>query len=133
MEKCDIDFKIITENFSLYKLDDGSLLKAKIVLVRLIREKEDPDGNPLFGFIATNVLGVIPPKEPDMDILKKQDEDVGFKIEREEWNEYKVDDTIKVMIKPVLVQVMRTGNLDPRGDPIYNVNIQPIMRINKGK
>lgn len=131
MVKEELNFDVIKENWSYYYLKDGSVLKVKIIVVRLFTEGTDPKGNPVLGFIATNVMGVIPSKDLINNKSIPADDDVEFEIQKEEWNEYKLDDGTKIAMKPAIAQVMRKSTLDPKGEPIYNANIQPIIKLNK--
>ena len=60
-EGVEIDFESIREDWSVYKLKDGTTLKVKLVLVRVIRTKDsyDPIGNPIYAIMSTNVVRAV--------------------------------------------------------------------------
>ncbi len=44
-----IDFKVIHENWSEYKLEDESILKARFILIKILDERGyDEHGNPIY-------------------------------------------------------------------------------------
>jgi hypothetical protein len=47
----------------------------------------------------------------------------------EKWSEYKLEDGTTIRIKQVLMEVVRTGEHDPEGNPMYAVKAQPILSI----
>jgi hypothetical protein len=132
MEPEEINFEVIKEVWNEYNLEDNSILKVKIVLIRVLKEITDQKGNPRFGFLTSNVIGVIPSK----DILGSTElspiEDMKFdKIKDIEWNEYKIDKDKLLMIQPIISEVNRTNKRDPRRDPIYVANVQSSIKIKK--
>ena len=60
-EGVEIDFESLKEDWSIYKLKDGTTLKVKLVLVRVIRTKGsyDPIGNPIYAIMSTNVVRAV--------------------------------------------------------------------------
>jgi len=60
-EGVEVDFESIREDWSVYKLKDGTTLKVKLVLVRVIRTKDsyDPLGNPAYAIMSTNVVRAV--------------------------------------------------------------------------
>jgi hypothetical protein len=125
----ELDFKEVKENWNRYALSDGATLKLKIVLVKVIQEEMDSRGNQSLGFQATNVVGVTPSDEMIWDKSLDKDENIGSEVIDEEWNEYHIDKGVTVMLKPFVSQVIRTGDLDPKGIPIYLVQAQPLIKL----
>jgi len=133
-----IDFKVIKEDWNLYKLNDGTLLKTKYVLIKVRREGPDELGSPSYGLNSSNVIGIISPKKllgpPSPAVSPKElpsfivEDDVEFKAIKEDWNQYALDDGTILSIKLVLVKVARTSKFDSGGDPLYLVNTQPIVK-----
>lgn len=59
-----LEFKSKVEDWNVYKLDDGSILKIKLILTKVIRtKKHNPDGSPIYFTVASNVLSVNSPKK----------------------------------------------------------------------
>ncbi len=60
----EIAFSRISEDFNLYQLNDGNILKMKLVVLRVIKypDKIDDLGMPNYTIKSQNVLYVIPPE-----------------------------------------------------------------------
>lgn len=54
---------------------------------------------------------------------------VGFKPLAEEWNYYSIDDGYVLGVKVVLTKVLKTGQTDPSGAPIYVIQHQPAIQV----
>jgi hypothetical protein len=62
-----VDVETSTETWSTYKLEDGTVLKMKVVLLEVVRlDEHDATGNPVYQFAAHQIIGVTAP-----DDLKK--------------------------------------------------------------
>lgn len=61
LEGEEVDFENEKEVWNIYKLVDGSTLKVKLVLVNVVRSKDNYDslGNPLYGITSQNIVKVI--------------------------------------------------------------------------
>jgi hypothetical protein len=123
----DIDFDVKNEDWSVYELEDGTILKIKIVLMRIIQDT-DASGNPIGGTLLNTIIASIPAK--DLRGCKKIEPkfDLKYTVIKETWNEYDVKDGSILRIKPTLAQIDRTDKVDPRGEPLYAVNMQPFMK-----
>ena len=134
-----IDFEAVKEPWNIYKLEDETILKTRLVLISVVMEGLDEFGNPRYGANSDSVIGVIVPDsllgEPShkrytvkerMDALEKE---MAFEPIQEEWNEYKLKDGTTMKMKLVLVKVARTSLRDERGQPLYLVNTQPLVDI----
>ena len=56
-------------------------------------------------------------------------EDMEFKPAREDWNEYQVEDGYSVRIKLVVSSILKTGDRDPQGNPVYIVQSTKIVKV----
>jgi len=58
----ELDYKVIKEDWNVYELEDGSIIKVKLVASNVVklRDKFDSDGNPLYLLKSTNVMTVEP-------------------------------------------------------------------------
>jgi hypothetical protein len=55
---------------------------------------------------------------------------VDFETQKEDWNEYKLEDGTILRFKTVVSSIIRTENYDPMtGDPIYHVRSTNILRV----
>ena len=132
----DIEYKTNKELWSLYKLDDGTTLKLKIILVRVIWERA-PEGMKGLGFALNNVVAILPNKLPSgKKIPAKQDIKIKETIIKVR-NEYTLTSGenagTKIFIEPNIATISRTDKADARGEPIYNVQIAPAISIKPKK
>ena len=56
-------------------------------------------------------------------------EDMEFTTGREDWNEYQVEDGFTVRIKLVVSSILKTGDRDPQGNPVYIVQSTNIVKV----
>ena len=128
----DLDFRILREDWNVYELSDGTTLKVRFVLLKIIRTKAfNPDGEPVYGFASQNFLAPRSPKEimapPTNPPPTKEQVDssnmveVDFKVKEEGWNEYQVEDGTKARMKLVVTKVERSDFYDQMGYPFYRV------------
>ncbi len=54
---------------------------------------------------------------------------IGYKPLSEEWNYYSIDDGYVLGLKMVLTKVLKTGQIDPAGNPVYIIQQQPAMQV----
>ena len=64
VDAASVDAAQATERWNEYLLDDGTVLKAKLVLTNVFRVdgQYDPEGNPVYVIQSTNVLSVNAPE-----------------------------------------------------------------------
>ena len=57
----EVDFENEKEEWNVYKLADGTTLKVKLVLVNVVRSRDnyDPLGNPIYGITSQNIVKVL--------------------------------------------------------------------------
>lgn len=56
-------------------------------------------------------------------------EDMDFQTEREEWNEYQVEDGFSVRVKLVVSSILKTNERDNQGNPVYIVQSTNIVKV----
>lgn len=60
----EVEFEIIKEGWNEYKLKDGTKLRIKLVIIKVIRTNEyNPDGTPIYWARSQNVMYADIPKE----------------------------------------------------------------------
>ena len=130
-----VDFKVKKEDWNAYKLEDGVSLKFKVVLIKVIKPKEERQGVPL-AFATTNVLAVFSPKElrgtpsgPTEGDYEIEKYDVSFETLREDWNEYELEDGRILKIKPAISIINKTKHFDRAGEPIYLVESNLLTKV----
>jgi hypothetical protein len=133
-----LDFETIKENWNLYVLEDETIIKFKIVLLKII-----PTVAPVqvqvqaqsIAFNTANLMTILSTKEakgtpssPDTE-MKIEKKDIPFKILTEEWNEYKLEDGKILKMKPTIVQIAKAAHYDQHGEPNYLVQSQPLIKL----
>jgi len=66
---------------------------------------------------------------------------INFKSEKEDWNEYILEDGTKLKLKVVVSKIIRTDVIDKSGDPVYAVGstnvvdaiVNPKLKVKKKK
>jgi hypothetical protein len=140
IEAQEVDFVVLSEDYSRFLLHDGSGLKAKIVLKKIFFTPiKTPEGYPVnTAFDTVNVVVSMVPqalkRPPSKDPYNPQT-DKGTEIKFEEQDvktqEYMTTNGFRVSLKPVLTKVFRYDKYTPLGEPIYNVVLQAITNIDK--
>ena len=132
-----LDFKVVEEPWNQYKLEDGSTIRAKVVVQNVMREKGEEDS---YSFATSNVIAVVPnPKyiglpSPPLKQGERLEsyveaEDLQIISKTEKWNEYEIPFVgITMRIKGVPVIISRTKRHDDKGLPIYIANIQLLIK-----
>ena len=129
-----VDFNTVGEPWNLYRLEDGSLIKFKLVLVKVMPNKNDPKN---YLLNTANVVGVQSPKElrgaptpppPNGTYSDFEKKDLDYEVIKESWNEYKLKDGNTLKIKPAITAIDKTKNFDNNGEPIYVVHSQVLVK-----
>ncbi len=56
--------------------------------------------------------------------------EVDFKVVKEDWNEYNLDDGTRIKLKPVAAAIIRIpGLFDNEGNPVYVVKSSNVMSV----
>jgi hypothetical protein len=134
-----VDVVSSKEDWSVYKLEDGTIAKARFILIKAVREaRRDEFGNPVYSLNSQNLVGSIPPKSlvkspsppftPEELSSSIDKEDIEFKIIKEPWNEFHLADGTIIRAKMVLTMISRTNKFGSYGEPIYLTNAQPMIK-----
>ena len=129
-----VDFETVGEPWNFYKLENGSLIRFKLVLVKVMPDKNVPKN---YSLNTANVVGVQSPRElrgaptppptegTYSDFEKK---DLDSEVIKESWNEYKLKDGTILKIKPAITAINKTKSFDSYGEPIYVVHSQVLVK-----
>jgi len=141
--RSEIDFEIEKEVWNIYELDDGTTLKMRTILIKLLRDPtaRPPPGMPasagFFGFngsfqnivivhrTKSELMGA--PTPPPLNLEGAGKIEVDFTPFSEEWNVYtlkgeQIPKGMKLRVKLVVSNVFRAEGLyDQFGYPIYHV------------
>ena len=124
-----LDFKIVWEDFTTYKLDNGTILKCKMPLSRLIDSGERNEKGDLKviieGELIVHVDTAVKQTPSDDPTINPKDilEEIPFKpiIENPQIY-YEYDNKQIIIITLQLKKVSATTKIDGGGYPIYNVD-----------
>ena len=125
-----IDFKIGSEQYSRYRLEDGSTLLAKFVITKFYLTPDTEPGSTIHYHSSSSfVLTCICPEYlrgrpsvpiPKLEELRAQDSViVKSVIENEPWNYYDLSDGTGFFTRLRVTQVKRTKSIGGEGDPLY--------------
>jgi len=137
-----VDFEVIKEPWNTYALEDGTRLRAKMVLTQILQEKKfDEKGRPIFGgtFEAQNLITAKVPeklrRKPTRGGYSREEllkavvkDDMEILDAKENWNEYKLADGVIIRIKNSVVRVSRTEKYNNKGEPIYLVDFSGVTK-----
>jgi hypothetical protein len=129
----EFEFKIIKEDWFIYKLKDGSILKVKPVLVKVFEtDQVGPDGKKILAFMGQNIVTVRSPENlkgtPTLPLphptealkLDKEEVEIDEHIYDPQWNIYELENGEKIKTKIVITHVYRIkGKYAETGDPYY--------------
>ncbi len=133
-----IDVRAKREDWSVYRLADGTTLKMRAVLTRVKRSQPMA---PRGGADISNVVLVCnpakgtkgPPEKlrptPEELTAAIVDRDVRFKTVSEPTNEYVTDDGRRILLRLKLFNLARTSRYDHSGDPLYLFNAKPELTM----
>jgi hypothetical protein len=124
---------------SLYRLADETIIKIDVIINHLISDPQQPGG---FSINNTNIISSFVPRykrKPDafVSIVPTDlntgiiDEDVEFDVLQENFSVYELSNKFVMSVKPVLAQVKKTKFYSPLGEPIYTMNINPVMKVKR--
>jgi hypothetical protein len=125
-----VDTVSASENWSIYRLTDGTLLKARDVLVEAVRLPScDQQGNPTYNLGTSTIYGVVPPKSVlgresppfTQEELAKSviESNMRFCVIQEPWNRYVLADGTEIETRTVLETASKTDKYGHYGEPIY--------------
>ncbi len=136
-----MEFKVKNEPWAKYKLEDGTLLFARLVVAKIYKtDQYDPAGQPVYAWSSQNLISTVSTKQmkgtpsatplTSVDPREYEATPVDFqKVGDEEWNVYQVVDGTVISIKIEVSSVMKTEKFQPDGEPFYIVNTGVIPKV----
>jgi len=137
-----LDFKILNEKWNSYKLEDGTTLKARILLVTYAKVNNPMPNQANFFFASHTTYGVEAPGEirgpgdPNQYVLSQLleaiepgKEDLKFNTLQEVWSDYVIEDSTKISLKVTPTRIMRTKKFDSIGNPQYVVQSVVLPKV----
>jgi hypothetical protein len=133
------DFAILKENWSRYRLDDGSQMKVRVAVTDIHRTIQTSNtGYPELQYFSQNIVSVIIPEKlrgtpsiQAVDIQNEVPEELRFEEIEVLDQEYITPDGFKIIVKPVLQKVFKYNKYNSLGEPVYQVSMQSIANIEK--
>lgn len=145
-----INFEVKREGWSLYKIEDGSLLRARVILsgflmqsghesiAEQIKQGKKPEitvnfrSRTLFAVESPPKLRGEPnPKPYTIKELKESiiDEDMDFETIKEVWNLYELENGITLKARLSVVAINKTDKFDNTGVPAYTVDSSVDVKV----
>jgi|SRR5208337_635964 len=133
-QQTDVDFEIEKEVWNSYDLADGTRLKARSVLYKLVRvpsqNTAESNYNATFqtmvsAFVHPRNKGNVGRAYTEQEIAALPKDEVNFTTEYEEWNVYKIADGTRIKTKLVvssILKVRQEGVYNMFGEPLYVIN-----------
>ena len=124
---------------SFYKLGDGTILSVLIRINHLVVDPFNPNSvslnsvNNVHVFVEKSKRQPGTESKPHKDSISIIDDDVECTTLREEFNVYDLSNGDTMSVKSVLGQVRKTNMFSNNGEPIYNIDLQPIIKIKRKK
>jgi hypothetical protein len=146
----EVDFNILREDWTKYRLPDDIILRIRVPVIKLF-EQEGDAGQPRFSAGAQNFVSLLVPEsqlknegEGEVQVGEITNEQIrnGTDVEfqpispPDQWQEYRTSDGWIVRLKPEVGRVVRikTYFAQPQTkhlEPMYWVNIQPVFQVKK--
>ena len=140
VESQEVDFVVLSEDYSRYLVSDGTIIKAKVVVRKIFfNPQKTPEGYPAgVGVDTMNAIAAIVPsaqrRKPSMEQFNPQlDKGTETKFEEQEvkTQEYMTTNGFRITIRPVVTKIFKYQKVNNYGEPIYNLVIQSITNIEK--
>lgn len=145
-----VNFRIKRESWNLYRIEDGTLLRARALLTGVLIEGKleemvkqlKPGQKPKMGlkFRSRNIFTAESPAElrgkPDSKTYTTAelksfivDEDMDFETMREVWNLYELENGITLKVRLSVVTVNKTNKFESAGMPIYTIDLNTYIKV----
>ncbi len=139
-----LDFEVVRETWAKYELGDGSILKVKVTVTKVVKVSaagQLPTTPPSpstynIDFQNTTVLLTNERGPPDTTVHSPQEiashiirDNIRFRTVEQDWNEYLTDDNARILVQPIVMRVAKTSFFNNKGEPIYYVEIQGNIQI----
>ena len=133
------DFVILKEDWSRYRIDDGSIMKVRVAVIDIYRSIQTSNtGYPELQYISQNLVSAIVPEKlrgipsiQPVDIQNDIPEELRFEELEIKDQEYITPDGFKIIIKPVLQKIFKYNKFNGAGEPVYQATMHSIPNIEK--
>jgi hypothetical protein len=133
------DFAILKEDWSRYRINDGSIMKVRVAVIDIYRSIQTSNtGYPELQYISQNLVSAIVPEKlrgiPSIQPVDTQNdipEELRFEELEIKDQEYITPDGFKIIIKPVLQKIFKYNKFNGTGEPVYQATMHSIPNIEK--
>jgi len=136
-----MEFTVVSEPWTKYKLEDQTKLFVKLVVVKVVRGLNE-QGQPAYNMNAQNIIATHgapnlrgQPSTTQLNLADPSSYKVVASLDfdrmgEEKWNEYHLTDGTVLKARLELSNVSRIDKYQGDGDPVYLVNTsQPLVRF----
>ena len=123
---------------SFYKLPKDNILVSALTNVsHLVSHITDPNGMSMNA--STDVHAFVLKEDRKINYkaldpnfkIETIEEDIEYEVLRENFNVYDLSNGMVMSVKTIISQINKTNGHNQEGEPIYNVNAQPIVKFKK--
>jgi hypothetical protein len=123
----EIDFEILREPWSKYRLQDGTLLRVKNPVLHVYKSSEnDQQGLPNYRTAGASWMSTMIPKElygspSEKKAIDSKDTtcEMTFAIISEDWCDYKASDGMILKVKTEVTRIRKSMEYNEDGEPVY--------------
>ncbi len=131
-----LEFKVVREDWSQYRLDDGTILKVKLSPTQFKEHLVEVEGRPPVD-VGFNTVTFKEPSdddtgEPSTDTSITTEDyirEMSFEKIEEIMNIYDVPEKFIVHIRTQVVKVHKTSKFDKNGNRIYNIENKAALSV----
>jgi len=136
----ELDFDVVSEPWNRYKLEEGPIIKSKVVLKNITLERNS-EGELGYKLDYQNINTIIevpmviqgPPSERKFKHEEIEQNatynELKYSTLSETWNEYIVENGLKIRIKNIVSRVKKTDKFDTKGYPLYVIRNKMVEDI----
>lgn len=136
-----LDFKVVKEYWDSYELNDGTILKSRVILTGVKKSVSSPSKEYEFDFqsIQSFIFSDKSRGPPHNKMFTKEElessykKEISFSTLSEKWNEYLINDDTKVKLKSTVSDITKSDLFLQSGEPIYNVKIRVLSKVVRPK
>ena len=123
---------------SFYKLSKNDIIVSALIKANYCTSHPTEFNNASIN-TSTNVHIFVPIKNRKKNYMSQNidpkinivEEDIEYDILKENFNVYDLSNDVIMSVKTVVAQINRTDSYSNEGEPVYSINVQPIVKFKK--
>lgn len=136
-----LNAELISQKWSSYKLIDGTIIRVTIIPYNITVVNQNTD---TYTMGHQNIVSAFVSKDKrfkdkfDPTLINKpltksdiDSHDVEYIDNCEEFSTFKLDNGVVIKIKAVVGQIRKFTRVTVSGEPIYSINVNPVLRVIK--